>query len=108
MVAIVGRTVAGTTGMPKAAIISHLRMTMAAYGFKTMYAITDSDILYTVLPLYHSAGGMIGAGLMITGVTMILRDRCVDVACCIVSAYHRRMARGEGRRCGVTFLDLSV
>jgi acyl-CoA synthetase (AMP-forming)/AMP-acid ligase II len=61
--------------MPKAAIISHLRMTMAALGFKNVFGVTDDDVLYTVLPLYHSAGGMIGAGLMINGSTMILRDR---------------------------------
>ncbi len=61
--------------MPKAAIITHLRMTIAALGFKKVFCIQDTDVLYTVLPLYHSAGGMIGAGLMINGVTMILRDR---------------------------------
>ena len=65
----------GTTGMPKAAIVSHLRMTYAGFGFKIMFGIADDDVLYTVLPLYHSAGGAVGAGMMTHGVTMVLRDK---------------------------------
>jgi len=36
----------------------------------------DDDRLYLVLPLYHSAGGMIGVGLMFShGITLVLRRK---------------------------------
>lgn len=38
--------------------------------------MTDKDVLYTVLPLYHSAGGMLGAGCMVmTGVSMVVAPK---------------------------------
>lgn len=37
------------------------------------YGITDRDIMYTCLPLYHSAGGMLGAGAVVNlGATMVI------------------------------------
>jgi len=62
--------------MPKAAVISHLRMVIAATGFYSMFRLREDDVVYTVLPLYHSAGGMIGAGMCtVQGITMVLRDK---------------------------------
>jgi acyl-CoA synthetase (AMP-forming)/AMP-acid ligase II len=66
----------GTTGLPKAAVISHYRMVLAAMGMYNLFRLREDDVVYTVLPLYHSAGGMIGAGLCtIMGLTMVLRDK---------------------------------
>lgn len=71
------RARAGTTGMPKAAVITHYRMLMAGLGFSTMFGVGHGDIIYTVLPLYHSAGGMIGTGMMLfQGATLVVRNRC--------------------------------
>merc|ERR1719238_2556809 len=54
----------GTTGLPKAAKISHLRVHLIARGFATMCGVRETDRIYTALPLYHSAGGLVGLGLM--------------------------------------------
>ena len=63
----------GTTGLPKAAVIKHARFFTAAAAFSNLYDLTPADRIMTVLPLYHSAGGMIGAGMLIySGATMIL------------------------------------
>jgi len=66
----------GTTGMPKAAVITHGRMFNAGCLFSLMYGLRSTDRIYTVLPLYHSAGGMVGAGMMLyMGASMVLREK---------------------------------
>jgi citronellyl-CoA synthetase len=45
----------GTTGMPKASIMSHNRWIKAAGAFgMSALALTESDVLYLALPLYHN------------------------------------------------------
>ncbi|XP_034458037.1 long-chain fatty acid transport protein 4 isoform X2 [Hippoglossus hippoglossus] len=84
----------GTTGMPKAAIVVHSRYyRMAAlvyYGFR----MTSDDVLYDCLPLYHSAGNIVGVGqCLIHGMTVVIRkkfsasrfwDDCAKYNCTIV------------------------
>ncbi|KAF3848942.1 hypothetical protein F7725_015439 [Dissostichus mawsoni] len=84
----------GTTGMPKAAIVVHSRYyRMAAlvyYGFR----MTSDDVLYDCLPLYHSAGNIVGVGqCIIHGMTVVIRkkfsasrfwDDCAKYKCTIV------------------------
>uniref|UniRef100_A0A8C9X7X0 Very long-chain fatty acid transport protein n=1 Tax=Sander lucioperca TaxID=283035 RepID=A0A8C9X7X0_SANLU len=84
----------GTTGMPKAAIVVHSRYyRMAAlvyYGFR----MTSDDVLYDCLPLYHSAGNIVGVGqCIIHGMTVVIRkkfsasrfwDDCAKYNCTIV------------------------
>uniref|UniRef100_A0A7N6F9M0 Very long-chain fatty acid transport protein n=1 Tax=Anabas testudineus TaxID=64144 RepID=A0A7N6F9M0_ANATE len=84
----------GTTGMPKAAIVVHSRYyRMAAlvyYGF----GMTSDDVLYDCLPLYHSAGNIVGVGqCIIHGMTVVIRkkfsasrfwDDCAKYNCTIV------------------------
>jgi fatty-acyl-CoA synthase len=66
----------GTTGLPKASVITHSRLHMAACLFSRIFHVTSSDRIYTVLPLYHASGGLIGAGMMIyQGATLIIRPR---------------------------------
>lgn len=66
----------GTTGLPKAATITNLRFFLAGLGFKASFEITQRDVIYCCLPLYHSAGGMLGVGMMFTsGASLVLRDR---------------------------------
>ncbi|XP_074149866.1 long-chain fatty acid transport protein 4 isoform X1 [Sminthopsis crassicaudata] len=84
----------GTTGMPKAAIVVHSRYyRMAAlvyYGFR----MRSTDIVYDCLPLYHSAGNIVGVGqCLLHGMTVVIRkkfsasrfwDDCIKYNCTIV------------------------
>ncbi|KAM9326894.1 long-chain fatty acid transport protein 4 [Gastrophryne carolinensis] len=117
----------GTTGLPKAAIVVHSRyFRMAAlvhYGF----GMRSDDVIYDCLPLYHSAGNIVGVGqCVIHGLTVVIKkkfsasrfwDDCAKYNCTIVQyigeicryllnqpvreaeAQHRvRMALGNGLR----------
>ncbi|KAL5286698.1 SLC27A4 family protein [Megaselia abdita] len=66
----------GTTGLPKAAKISHLRYMFMGAGSHVMLGIKDDDVIYNPLPLYHTAGGMLGVGnVFLFGITMVLRKK---------------------------------
>jgi fatty-acyl-CoA synthase len=52
----------GTTGLPKACKISHSRYYIASSLFPIFADLTPKDVVYTTLPLYHSAGGILGIG----------------------------------------------
>ena len=66
----------GTTGLPKAAKINHLRFFGAGRGFAHIFNIRTTDTVYCALPIYHSAGGMIGCGLSFAlGITLVLREK---------------------------------
>ncbi|XP_070229387.1 long-chain fatty acid transport protein 1 isoform X2 [Bos mutus] len=84
----------GTTGLPKAAIIVHSRYyRIAAFGHYS-YSMQAADVLYDCLPLYHSAGNIMGVGqCLIYGLTVVLRkkfsasrfwDDCVKYNCTVV------------------------
>ncbi|XP_066244395.1 long-chain fatty acid transport protein 2 [Saccopteryx leptura] len=65
----------GTTGLPKAAVINHHRLW---YGTRFCYisGVKKDDIIYTTLPLYHSAALMIGLfGCITAGATIVLRNK---------------------------------
>jgi acyl-CoA synthetase (AMP-forming)/AMP-acid ligase II len=65
----------GTTGLPKAAIIAHLKL-LTAMSFASMAeAKPGVDVLYTCLPLFHSAAGVIGCSFLLNGCTMIIRRK---------------------------------
>ncbi|KAH9259719.1 hypothetical protein BASA82_000243 [Batrachochytrium salamandrivorans] len=66
----------GTTGLPKAANILHAKMYAFGGGVTQAFGVTDRDTVYTCLPLFHSAGGGLGAGMMIMGgATLVLRRK---------------------------------
>jgi fatty-acyl-CoA synthase len=48
----------GTTGLPKAAVISHARWLMAGAGMQAIWEIVPEDCFYCFLPLYHGAASM--------------------------------------------------
>lgn len=48
----------GTTGLPKAAIISHMRWLGVGDGWSKLLGMTDEDVFYCFLPLFHGAAGM--------------------------------------------------
>lgn len=47
------------SGLPKAAVINHERLWMATY-FQSIAGLRSDDIIYIYLPLYHSAGFLMG------------------------------------------------
>ncbi|MEC7366001.1 MAG: long-chain-acyl-CoA synthetase [Pseudomonadota bacterium] len=66
----------GTTGNPKAAKISHKRLRLMMLGFKGAVQPNKKDRVYNVLPLYHSAGGVIAVGLALTsGASLVLKRK---------------------------------
>ncbi|NXJ00306.1 S27A1 protein, partial [Psophia crepitans] len=84
----------GTTGMPKAAIVVHSRYyRIAAFGYYA-YRMRPKDVLYNCLPLYHSAGNIMGVGqCLIHGLTVVIRkkfsasrfwDDCAKYRCTII------------------------
>ncbi|XP_039370466.1 long-chain fatty acid transport protein 1 isoform X6 [Mauremys reevesii] len=117
----------GTTGMPKAAIVVHSRYyRIAAFGYYA-YRMCPEDILYNCLPLYHSAGNIMGVGqCLIHGLTVVIRkkfsasrfwDDCTKYKCTIIqyigeicryllnqpvreaeAQHHVRLAVGNGLR----------
>ena len=66
----------GTTGLPKAANISHMRVLFMMMGFDGALNAKDSDRLYNVLPLYHAAGGIAALGpALIPGGSLVIRRK---------------------------------
>lgn len=66
----------GTTGLPKAAVIKHAKMCGFGAAFCNAYQITSKDRVYCCLPLYHSAGGGCGTGMMLYGgATLVIRRK---------------------------------
>ena len=66
----------GTTGLPKAAIVKNAKLYTIGKVFGSMFNVTHEDTVYTALPLYHSAGGMVGVGLMaVQGCTLVMRSK---------------------------------
>jgi len=49
----------GTTGLPKAARLSHMRFLGVGDGMSAMAGYGPDDVIACVLPLYHGAGGMV-------------------------------------------------
>ena len=50
----------GTTGLPKAAVIKHSKYLTVGVGIHYIMDMKPDDVLYTCLPLYHYAGGLMG------------------------------------------------
>ncbi|KAG8037866.1 hypothetical protein G9C98_006077 [Cotesia typhae] len=83
----------GTTGMPKAAVINNLRYMLISCGIYYMLDLRQTDRIYDSLPLYHSAGGIVGVGqALCTGVTVVLTkkfsaskfwDDCIQYECTV-------------------------
>lgn len=66
-------------------------------GVNSMLNLHSDDRIYNPLPLYHTAGGILGAGqALIGGVTVVLRKKfsasnywsdCVHYECTVRSLY---------------------
>ncbi|KAJ8304729.1 hypothetical protein KUTeg_018312 [Tegillarca granosa] len=65
----------GTTGLPKPAIVSQSKA-IAAGKFMRTIDLNKNDVVYTTLPLYHSAATLIGLfGVIDAGAIMVLRRK---------------------------------
>ena len=66
----------GTTGMPKAAKMTHMRVQLYMSGFAGSTGSLPSDRIYITLPLYHATGGLcaVGAGLL-NGGSIVFRKK---------------------------------
>jgi len=56
----------GTTGLPKAAKVTHVRAQNYMRGIGTGAKARASDRMMMVLPMYHATGGLVGCGAMLT------------------------------------------
>lgn len=67
----------GTTGLPKAGKILNARTTIGGYGFGLFtIGLTEHDVVYVCLPLFHASGLIIGLGsVLVSGGTLALSRR---------------------------------
>ena len=66
----------GTTGLPKAAKMSHMRFLNAGEAMGGMMRLGPDDVFYCVLPLYHGAGGMVvPSAALAFGIPFVLRRK---------------------------------
>jgi acyl-CoA synthetase (AMP-forming)/AMP-acid ligase II len=64
----------GTTGLPKASKISHTRYYLGSIPLWVVCYLRPGMRVYNCLPLYHSAGGMLGVGgVLVSGATLVVR-----------------------------------
>ncbi|CAL8294688.1 unnamed protein product [Boreogadus saida] len=65
----------GTTGLPKAAIVTQERVWAASF-IMAVSGVSSDDVMYINLPLYHSAGFLVGmCGSIERGMTFVLRRK---------------------------------
>jgi fatty-acyl-CoA synthase len=66
----------GTTGLPKAARITHVRAQLYMRGFAGATNAKATDRIYVALPLYHATGGLCALGAaLLNGGSVFLRRR---------------------------------
>ncbi|MCZ6569180.1 MAG: AMP-binding protein, partial [Deltaproteobacteria bacterium] len=66
----------GTTGLPKAARLSHMRFLGVGDAMSAVAGYGPHDVIYCVLPLYHGAGGMVVVSCALSqGAGIVLRRK---------------------------------
>ncbi len=66
----------GTTGLPKAARITHVRAQLYMRGFAGATGARPTDRIYVALPLYHATGGLCALGAaFLNGGSVVLRRK---------------------------------
>mmetsp|Transcript_114368 Transcript_114368/g.209408 ORF Transcript_114368/g.209408 Transcript_114368/m.209408 type:complete len:643 (-) Transcript_114368:127-2055(-) len=66
----------GTTGLPKAAKIHHLKFWGSGLGAQNFFGLRSDDRIYCCLPLYHSSAMLLGvAASWALGAPLILRTK---------------------------------
>ncbi|MBV9395866.1 MAG: long-chain-acyl-CoA synthetase [Methylobacteriaceae bacterium] len=66
----------GTTGLPKAAKVTHHRLLQWSLWFAGLGNFQPNDRIYNCLPLYHSVGGLVAIGSVLTaGGSVIIAEK---------------------------------
>jgi fatty-acyl-CoA synthase len=66
----------GTTGLPKAANVTHARILQWSYWFSGIMGVKSDDRIYNCLPMYHSIGGVLVPGaFLIGGGSVVIREK---------------------------------
>ncbi len=66
----------GTTGLPKAAIVTHRRLMNWSLWFSGLIDAGPMDRMYNCLPMYHSVGGVVAVwSALLAGGSVVLRPR---------------------------------
>ncbi|XP_049872983.1 long-chain fatty acid transport protein 4-like [Pectinophora gossypiella] len=66
----------GTTGMPKAAVMPNSKYLLVVVATTHMLGLNSSDRMYNPLPLYHTAGGVVGTCVaLVDGIPTVLRAK---------------------------------
>ena len=66
----------GTTGMPKAARVTHMRVQLYMRGFAGATGAKPADRIYVTLPLYHATGGICALGAaFLNGASVVLKRK---------------------------------
>lgn len=83
----------GTTGLPKAAVVSHARWLMSGEAMQVLWEIQQTDRFYCFLPMYHAAASMSATGTALcAGASVVVRRK-----------FSRREFWPDVRRYGITF-----
>ncbi len=64
----------GTTGLPKASVMSHYRWLQAGSGMNAAVQLTHTDTLYCCLPLYHNNALTVCLGLVVASGACLALD----------------------------------
>lgn len=56
----------GTTGMPKASVMSHYRWLLAATGMSSVIRLKPQDVFYCCLPMYHNNALTVAVGVTVS------------------------------------------
>lgn len=66
----------GTTGLPKAAVLSHARWLMSGDVMQVTMDVTPNDVFYCFLPLYHGAASIsAGSTAFAAGASLVVRRK---------------------------------
>ncbi|MDZ4317566.1 MAG: long-chain-acyl-CoA synthetase [Phenylobacterium sp.] len=66
----------GTTGLPKAAPVTHMRAQFYMLGFAGATGGRETDRIYVTLPLYHATGGLCALGAaLLNGGSVVLKKK---------------------------------
>ncbi len=66
----------GTTGLPKAANVSHGRLMQWSHWFAGILDTRPTDRMYSCLPMYHASGGVQAPGaVLVSGGSVVIGDR---------------------------------
>ncbi|HSY73304.1 MAG TPA: long-chain-acyl-CoA synthetase [Alloacidobacterium sp.] len=66
----------GTTGLPKAASVSHARVMQWSHWFAGMMSVQPTDRMYNCLPMYHSVGGVqVPGAILVGGGSVAIREK---------------------------------